>query len=281
MAELCRLLGHDLKDAGISSQISISEAGFLTHLFERGNDSKRGFQIKEFFSPSSKNYIGDVPNMAHKISGHSYHTVKSDSIMNLVRSKLSEEIQRVDPTLDFWMSEYCILGGNGVITGGGRDLGMETALFVANIIHADLTVANASAWQWWIAVSPYDFKDGLVYIDKSETSGSIYESKLLWALGNYSRFVRPGAIRVGVTEKTDSDIKTSAFLNTDGKLVVVIINKNETEKNISLTAEPFKGNIAKRYETSEKSSLELLGNQDMLKEILIPGQSVSTFIFNN
>ena len=76
------------------------------------------------------------------------------------------------------MSEFCILGDNDGFKGNGRDLGMETALFVANVIHADLTIANASAWQWWLAVSPYDFKDGLVYIDKSKTDGTIYESKL-------------------------------------------------------------------------------------------------------
>ena len=124
MAQFCKILGDDILKAGLETKISISDAGLLTHLFERGNDSKRGFQIKAFFSPDLENYIGDVLSLAHKISGHSYHTVKSDSIMNLVRSKLNQEIQTIDPTLDFWMSEYCILGGNGVLKGNGRDLGM-------------------------------------------------------------------------------------------------------------------------------------------------------------
>lgn len=274
MAKLCRLLGEDLKEAQLSTQISITEAGFLTHLFDRGNDSKRGFQIKEFFSPESDNYIGDVPNMAHKISGHSYHTVKSDSIMNLVRTKLQDEIQRVDPTLDFWMSEYCILGGNGVLKGGGRDLGMETALFVANIIHTDLTVANACAWQWWIAVSPYNYKDGLVYIDKSETGGNVYDSKLLWALGNYSRFVRPGANRIAVEHSKNTDIKISAYKNANEELVVVCINRGENSQNIQLSL----NGKAKRYETSENKSLSMIGNINLSKPLDLPAQSISTFV---
>ncbi len=278
MANFCKIFGKDISDAGLSTQISIAEAGFLTHLFERGNDSKRGFQIKEFFSPESKNYIGDVLNMAHKISGHSYHTVKSDSIMNLIRSKLHNEFQSVDSTLDFWMSEYCILGGNGILKGGGRDLGMETALFVANIIHADLTVANASAWQWWIAVSPYDYKDGLIYIDKSETGGNIYDSKLLWGLGNYSRFIRPGAKRIDVETKLNSYIKTSAYKNEDGQFVIVVINKGEKPENIQFNIENLSIHSAKRYETSVENSLSFLGAVDISKSITIPKESISTFV---
>lgn len=274
VADMCRILGNDLKKAGLSTKIEIAEAGKLTHLFERGNDSKRGFQIKEFFSPESENYVGNVPNMAHKISGHSYFTVKSDTIMNMVRSKLHDEVQRIDPTLEFWMSEYCILDGNGVLKGGGRDLGMETALFVANIIHSDLTVANSSVWQWWIAVSPYDFKDGLVYIDKSETGGNVYESKLLWALGNYSRFVRPGAKRISVEGIANPKIKISAYKNTNDETVVVCINRGEKSQNIQLNLE----GKAKSYETSENKSLSLISNIDISKPLVLPAQSISTFV---
>jgi hypothetical protein len=48
-------------------------------------------------------------------------------------------------------------------------------------MHYDLTVANSSTWYWWLAVSPYDYKDGLVYIDKNKTNGNLTDSKLLWA----------------------------------------------------------------------------------------------------
>jgi O-glycosyl hydrolase len=279
MANFCRILGDDISKAGLSTQISIAEAGFLTHIFERGNDSKRGFQIKEFFSPESENYIGNVSNIAHKISGHSYHTVKTDTVMNLIRSKLHDEFERVDPAVDFWMSEYCILGGNGIIKGGGRDLGMETALFVANIMHSDLTIANASAWQWWIAVSKYDFKDGLVYID--EDSHEIFESKLMWTLGNFSRFVRPGAKRIKVDTNQDGNLKTSAYKNESGDLVIVIINKGESSENVQFKFKGLSKKNAKRYETSSTNSLSLLGIIDISNSISIPKESVSTFVISN
>lgn len=278
IARLCRFLGKDLKNAGMETKISIAESGLLTHLFERGNDSKRGFQIKNFFSPDSENYIGDVPNLAHKISGHSYFTVRTDSILIEVRKRLQEEIIRTDSTLEFWMTEYCILGGNGVLKGGGRDYGMETALFVANIIHADLTVANASAWQWWLAVTPYDFKDGLVYIDKSETGGNIYESKLLWALGNYSRFIRPGAKRISVEPEIGLDIKTSAWKNSNGDLVMVVINGSNTDAKIQFNLPDNIKQIAKLYETSENKNLMKQENVNLTGLVIIPQQSISTLV---
>jgi O-glycosyl hydrolase len=176
------------------------------------------------------------------------------------------------------MSEYCILGGNGVLKGDGCDLGIETALFVANIIHNDLAVANASAWQWWLAVSPYDFKDGLVYIDKSEKGGNIYESKLLWALGNYSRFIRPGAKRISIEIEDNSELKISAFQNENGTLVLVIINRGNNAKNIQLNFLHNYKNTAKLYETSENKNLSVRGNINLTDPIQIPQQSITTVL---
>ena len=90
------------------------------------------------------------------------------------------------------MSEYCILENNELIYGGGKDLGMDAAIYMAKVIHADLTIANASAWHWWLAISKYNYKDGLIYVE-NRPEGGYEDSKSLWVLGNYSRFIRPGA----------------------------------------------------------------------------------------
>ncbi|QIA06288.1 glycoside hydrolase family 30 protein [Draconibacterium halophilum] len=274
ISRICQIIGNDLKKAGLSTKIEISEAGQLNHLYAKANDVERGFQIKEFFSPESENYVGNLPNMAHKIAGHSYFTTTNDSVLKAVRSKVRREIEKVDPQLEFWMSEFCVLGDNNGFTGNGRDLGMETALFVANVIHSDLTIANASAWHWWLAVSPYDFKDGLVYIDKNETGGNIYESKLLWALGNYSRFIRPGAKRVSVKSAKNLNLKISAYKNTDNQVVVVCINRGEEAASIQFDL----AGEAKIYETSEEQNLSLMGKHNLNKAVLLSGRSITTLV---
>lgn len=75
--------------------------------------------------------------------------------------------------------------------GHGFDRTMKTALYVARLIHHDLVYANVRSWQWWRAVGG-DYKDGLLHQYKDAATGNdtIVDSKLLWALGNYSRFIR-------------------------------------------------------------------------------------------
>ena len=131
------------------------------------------------------------------------------------RQNLANGISGVNPELEFWQTEYCILESNDEINGNGRDLGMDPALYAARLIHYDLTIAGSASWYWWLAVSPYDYKDGLVYIDYNKNDGKVYESKILWALGNYSRFIRPGMHQYGIIR---SDNKTNE-MSADGLMV--------------------------------------------------------------
>lgn len=111
--------------------------------------------------------------------------------------------------------------------GEERDLGMDAALRMARIIHHDLTLVNASAWQWWMAVANEDCKSGLIYTDykKPGDAETIYESKLLWALRNYSRFIRPGMVRVELSGPQDvNGLMASAYLDEkNGRKVVVFV----------------------------------------------------------
>jgi O-glycosyl hydrolase len=190
----------------------------------------------------------------------------------------------------WWMSEYCILQRNDEIQSGGRrDLGMNTALYVARIIHHDLTLTQARSWQWWTAITQVDFKDGLVYLDDgSEGStgrmgghvesllhdGVVRESKLLWTLGNYARFVRPGMVRVKCdVEPKQSPVDgllASAYQGPDGEVVVVLVNLSQQEALCDLGSD----GKATVYTTSEASSLRR--SAQPAPKITIPARSVAT-----
>ena len=81
---------------------------------------------------------------------------------------------------------------------------MKTALYVARLIHHDLCYADAESWSWWRAAGG-DYKDGLlrVYAKEGMEDGRAVDSKLLWTFGNFSRFVRPGAVRHEITVRND------------------------------------------------------------------------------
>ncbi|HEY9044983.1 MAG TPA: glycoside hydrolase [Ohtaekwangia sp.] len=271
---------------GLATRIQIGEAGKMNYLYEASDKPTRGEQIKDFFTSTSARYIGNLQHVDKMISGHSYFTSAPMETMVQVRKNIAANIQQASVPLEFWQSEYCILGDQEEIPGGGKDTGMTTALYVARLIHHDLAIANASAWHWWTSISVYDYKDGLIYADKNKTNGNIEQTKLLWALGNYSRFIRPGAVRVGVastdinTDDTKGLMISSYIHETDKKLVTVVVNYGNLDSNIKLTIDGAAITSVKPYITSAQTdeSLKPLAEIAAGEVITIPKKSVVTLV---
>ncbi|MBC7654900.1 MAG: hypothetical protein H7098_10565, partial [Oligoflexus sp.] len=165
------------------------------------------------------------------------------------------------------------------------------------VIHHDLAIANVSAWQWWLAVSPYNYSDALVYINDPsggfdlnavKTDGIVSDSKQLWCFGNYSRFIRPGMVRISASLNTVKDVTSAAATQmvtaykdkVNKKIVIVIINMEASGKKFAI--DPSALNLANKqlaaYTTSVTASLSKsvvdAGN------IAIPGKSVVTLVGN-
>jgi O-glycosyl hydrolase len=255
----------------ISTKIIIGEAGKIDYLYAKLDKPAKGEQINAFFDKSSPLYIGDLPNLKHAISGHSYFTTSPAATAIQIREKLAVSLKG----LEFWQSEYCILGDNaGEINGAKRDYGMDAALYLARTIHYDLTVANAAAWQYWLAISPYDYKDGLIYIDKNTKDGAYHDSKMLWVLGNYSRFVRPGAQRIKATVSDSTSLLVSAYKK-DQAITIIAINNSKDAINITFDA---KIKIVRSYVTSDIGNLQPV---TINRIISIPARSVVTLTGNH
>ena len=60
-----------------------------------------------------------------------------------------------------------------------------------------------------------------------------YEKRMsYYYIGHFSRYIKPGAVRIGISRYTDK-IEATAFQNPDGEKVIVILNK--TEKDVPIT----------------------------------------------
>lgn len=277
---LVKELNKNLEEENLNVKIDIPETAQLNYLYEEGDKPRRGQQIQSFFDESSDNYVGDFSKVSNSISGHSYFTTYPYSKAKEVREKVKNEVENYE-NLKFWMSEYCILANNEVIEGNGRDLGIDPALYVAGIIHADLAIANATAWHWWLGVSPYDYKDGLVYIEHQKNDGNFFESKLLWALGNYSHFVKPGFQRVEIDAsdaEMDDAFLYSAYKNPHNEeKVIVLINKNNGEVKVNLQESGSSLRNMQAYITSSEKDLE---PASVDSEVKIPPRSIVTITAN-
>lgn len=292
------LLSRELQRRSLTTQIVLGEAGAINYLYEDVNGETRDNQIDAFWTSSSPLCIASLPNVARVITGHSYFSVWPVKDQLVHRQKLNAQVKQ-HAGLGYWQTEYCILenAGESEIPGGGggqRDLGIKTAIFVTRIIHNDLVVANASSWQWWTALTRADYKDGLIYLDDGNSNGSqdpeyckkdgyVRPSKLMWALGNYSYFIRPGMKRIEVENQNPvqaaTDVMISAYKDVVAKkLVIVAINTNENECSCRLDVDgKIKNGRLTPYTTSERSNLEK-GEAVAIDNIIIPARSVVTYI---
>ncbi|GAF02186.1 glycoside hydrolase [Saccharicrinis fermentans] len=279
IAQLVNELSPLLAQQFPAIKIAVPEAAQLQFLYEKRGYENRDNQLKELFDSSSDSYIMNLPNVKNAVMGHSYFTTSKLDTLIEVRRKLKNYLNTYHKDLAYWQSEFCILEKHKDIGGGNkRDLGMATALYVARVIHADLALADASLWSWWTAVSPMDYKDGLVYIDlgaeqKGETKyenlredGYFRDSKTLWVLGNYSRFVQPGMIRILTNLSNKLSLKEqmnqlmiSGYKSADDRKYTFVVvnygNENNTlsfnyflkdKKNVTITS----------YVTSKDKNLE-------------------------
>ena len=216
--------------------------------------------------------------------GHSYGTTFPTDKMLYVRRQLEQEMQ-THSGKEFWMTEYCICEHNEEVVGEGRDIdSMACALYVARVIHYDFTLAQASAWQWWLAISPYDYKDGLVYVDK-EQSGTYHQSKTLWALGNFSRFIRPGAQRVAVAGHDVQDqancagLMVSAYVHDARReVVVVFVNYGHAPQHAQVQVEGAPVEHFVCYTTNCDNNLQPGPQVPAGCRYVIPDRSICTFV---
>ncbi|MFA6835302.1 MAG: carbohydrate-binding protein [Fibrobacteraceae bacterium] len=108
------------------------------------------------------------------------------------------------------------------------DPGINSAINTAILMHEALVTAGVNAWHYWWIHGP----TGTSLFPNNVST----PAKRLWAMGNYSRFVRPGFSRIEATATPATGVRLSAYkdsLNT--KAVVVIINSNSSDISLNFT----------------------------------------------
>ena len=105
----------------------------------------------------------------------------------------------------------------------------------AQNIYTGLTAANLNAFLYWWGSSTPTFNgdnESLIQINGSTVS----PSGRLWAFANYSRFVRPGAVRIGASSSAGS-LEVTAFRNLGGSVAIVALNTATTAQTASFSVD--------------------------------------------
>lgn len=277
IACLARATSDALRRQQLTAQLLVNESSDLRCLLGiYKTDWQRGNTIRTLFSKdSTATYLGDTPQVPRTILGHSYWTNTPVPYMKSIRQQLRDTCRHYG--ISFWQSELCIMSNDEEIGGGGGyDFTMKTALYVARVIHHDLCYADAESWSWWRACGG-DYKDGLIRVYEREQRAR--DSRLLWAMGNYSRFVRPGAVRYEVEGAEDPyGLMVSAYRNTDGRWVVVALNYADEAAAFDCSVSDGRPRRWRLYRTSDVEGETLKPVGTATGSTTLPPRSITTLV---
>lgn len=168
------------------------------------------------------------PGAAKYVWGMAFHWYSGDQFENVAMA--SAEF----PDKKLILTEACV---------ESRGMGLRLhdwtigELYAHNII-GDLN-HGASGWIDWNMVlderggpnHAANFCNAPVIIDTK--TGAVHRQSSYYYLGHFSKFIKPGAARIQAST-TDESIETTAFQNTDGSVVIVVLNATSSARKVTL-----------------------------------------------
>ncbi len=138
----------------------------------------------------------------------------------------------INTKVPVWLSEQCDLNGGWSTAWYGSGGAGDGFTWANNIMNA-IVNNNIGGYLYWEGVqwpNP-NTNEKLIKVDNSTSNYEV--ARRLWAFANFSRYVRPGATRIGTTGAA-SGLKTAAFKNVDGSYAIVVINSGASAANLGV-----------------------------------------------
>jgi hypothetical protein len=185
-----------------------------------------------------------------------------------------------------WMSEV------DLSVGGQNHEDIRTGLAISERIQADIQMLEPEAWVLWQAVEDEvnmrpeheNGNWGLIQVDfaaKDFSDFKIYKNKKYYAVGNYSKFIRPGDQFIN----SNNNNTLAAIDSKDDSVVVVYTNSSTEQKAVDFDLSGFETvnetATATPYVTSATENIKQKGAikvKDDKIAAVVPAQSITTFV---
>lgn len=294
IAQLAKELDKAFSEQGVGAKVLLTESDSWDKL--TGGTGRARNQLPYFYGNQlSSGYLGNLQNVAKSIAAHSYWTFSTNDIIRSTREKARDMATKYG--LGLQQTEWSMLDAapstdTGFPASYDEATYMDIALFMAKLIQCDLRFADVTSWCYWTAMSTevYGQKNRFHLLrlnpvggDYAPLSGggTVNQTKNLWALGNFSRFVRPGYQRVELTgaDEMNGLLGTAFKSPADDEVVVVVVNTGTDARSIDLDLADE--NLAIKspvmYRTNDRSNLSHTDLQPG-ETYDIPARSVVTFV---
>jgi glucosylceramidase len=222
--------GHDVKILGYDQN--------RDHLKDWVDDMYQNEATSKYFAGTAIHWYASTFEVFPEVLQYAHNKAPNKHLIQ-TEACVDSEIPKWKDDAWFWKKE-------------GTDWGWDWAPEEEKYLHPKYSPANRYArdiigclnnwvdgWIDWNMVldkqgGPNWFKNWcvapvIVDPDKDE----VYYTPIYYVMTHFSKFIRPGAVRIGTTY-SDDDLKVTAALNTDNSIAIVIFNEKEQVKNINL-----------------------------------------------
>jgi len=161
-------------------------------------------------------------------------------------SKQMAALQSLHPDIPVMFTEGSVWGLNG----DDNRRGFETV-----IQHLRNGATTYNAWVTMITQNPAEANQGpynqvgkvapTMLIQEDGSSSEYYNTPEFWLMGQFSRFVRPGAVRIHSNYGSIQTVTNVAFLNPDGTYVLIVANSTSKHQtfNVEFSDQHFSARI--------------------------------------
>ena len=113
---------------------------------------------------------------------------------------------------------------------------IQSGLVYAKKIHDWIVAGGVNAWHYWWLISGNPDNEGLL-----GSGGTHYQvTKRLYAFGNFSKFIRPGFVRIAATPSPSPGVLVSAYKDpSKGNFAIVAINQGSSNVALNVAFHGF------------------------------------------
>lgn len=171
---------------------------------------------------------------------------------------------------EVWMTEH-------YLSPSGSQPAIADAIAAAEEVHNSMTVGYYNAYVWWWL---WDWNPGSGVINFGLIDANSNPTYYGYALGQFSKFVRPGAVRVSATASPTSGVFVSAYKGSTSSAIVAI-NSNTSAKSLPVTIQNLTVSSVTPYQTTSAGGLVAQSAVNVTNgsfTYTLPAQSIVTFV---
>ena len=109
VSDVVKAIDAEFVKRGIDTKLFITEAGSINYLLKESTGDYAN-QLYNFWDDRSELKIKDLLSVSSYVSSHSYWTDASATDIVEKRNALRDQIEETDPELEYWQTEYSLLG---------------------------------------------------------------------------------------------------------------------------------------------------------------------------